>query len=292
MECKNCGADVAGRVCEYCGSSLPEPAKQPGNVSGAEMPLDGQQQTITINTGGTQQRGFAPGRVFLLILFLGFLLAASSLFSNISERKREVENTTFWMTQEFQWSSSWQVGSAATTADASQGQAADGSTKRPTAAPSRNATTKRQTQAPTTTRPTAAPTTTAPKPKNVTLTLPKTPIVTRYVISSIAAQETVITQTTINKISYERMDARYGDKENDVRVKIKLSCKKTFDWKGEEGAQLASLRLMVKNSAGDIVQTHQLTKLTVSVNQVFELECTNVLTAGETYTVEIGDFRS
>jgi len=127
----------------------------------------------------------------------------------------------------------------------------------------------------------------APAPKKVTVTLPKTPQTLSYTIN---ATSTVFTKTTVNSITQEQLKPSLLDDENEVRIKLTLKCKKVHDRSGDKGTNMATFRLVVKNKAGEIIDTKHLFKMMVSNNQVFTLDCELVLTANESYVIELDDF--
>ena len=127
----------------------------------------------------------------------------------------------------------------------------------------------------------------APALKEIAITLPQTPVTVDYLGGSTS---TVFTETIVNSITFEQKDLKASDGADDMRIKFILNCKKTDDWKGDKGTETSHVRLIIKNSAGEIIETKSLYKMTVSVNQIFDLDCEAVLNANDTYVIELDDY--
>jgi len=124
-------------------------------------------------------------------------------------------------------------------------------------------------------------------PKEISITMPKTPVTLNCTVSSTG---TVITKTEVNSAKWEEKASVRGTKENEVNIKFTFGCKKVYDWTGDKGTGSAMARLIIKNGANEIIETKQMYKMTVSMNQIFDLECDVILAAGESYIIEIDDY--
>ena len=118
----------------------------------------------------------------------------------------------------------------------------------------------------------------------VSIGLPETPLTVNYKTNTMGGDTHIYTKTVINSITEEKSDS--GDV---VLVKFIINCKKMFDYDGEDGTSSCCMVLRLKNEAGEIIHTEELYKLTVSVNQVFELEWQATFTPSKSYSIELHD---